>query len=97
MSDKSGPTLGKVEAFFKIIDDPANQPVFMHCHGGHHRTGMMTAIYRIRHDNWDIGRACDEMDKYGFNTGMGHGGLKEFVRDYYSHSSEKIKTTPSVK
>lgn len=97
MSDKSWPTLGQVDEFFKIIDDPANQPVFMHCHGGHHRTGMMTAIYRIRHDNWDVERACQEMDKYGFNTGLGHGGLKDFVRDYYSHSSEKAKTAASGK
>src|SRR5262249_19752526 len=84
MSDKSWPSIAQVDEFFKIIDDPANQPVFMHCHGGHHRTGMMSALYRIRHDNWDIGRACDEMDQYGFHTGLGHGGLKDFVRDYCS-------------
>jgi protein tyrosine/serine phosphatase len=95
MSDKSWPTLGQVEQFFKIIDDPANQPVFMHCHGGHHRTGMMTAIYRVRHDNWDIQRACDEMDKYGFNTGLGHGGLKDFVRDYCSHYTASKQAAPS--
>jgi len=95
MSDKSWPTIGQVDAFFKVIDDPANQPAFMHCHGGHHRTGMMTAIYRIRHDDWDIARACEEMDKYGFNTGLGHGGLKDFVRDYYSQRDKSQRGTRS--
>lgn len=94
MSDKSWPSLGQVEAFFKIIDDPTNQPVFMHCHGGHHRTGMMTAIYRVRHDNWDLDRACAEMDRYGFNTGIGHGGLKDFVRDYCSHHIASKQAPP---
>jgi len=97
MSDKSWPSASQVDAFFKIIDDAANQPVFMHCHGGHHRTGMMSAIYRVRHDNWDVDRACKEMDQYGFNTGIGHGGLKDFVRDYCSHySASKPVSTPAV-
>jgi protein tyrosine/serine phosphatase len=94
MSDKSWPSAGQVEQFFKIIDDPANQPVFMHCHGGHHRTGMMTAIYRVRHDNWDLQRACDEMDRYGFNTGLGHGGLKDFVRSYCAHYTTSKQAAP---
>jgi protein tyrosine/serine phosphatase len=95
MSDKAWPTLGQVDAFFKIIDDPANQPVFMHCHGGHHRTGMMTAIYRVTRNNWDVGSACGEMDKYGFNTGLGHAKLKDFVRDYCSTRTATTQAAPA--
>jgi len=95
MSDRSWPDSSKVDALFKILDDPQNQPIFMHCRGGHHRTGIMSALYRIRHDNWDIQRACDEMDKYGFHAGMGHGGLKGFVRDYYTQYTRSSQVTPN--
>jgi hypothetical protein len=37
------------------------------------------------------------MDQYGFNTGIGHGGLKDFVRDYCSHNvPPKPASSPQV-
>ena len=53
LSDKSWPSAEKAAQFIKIVNDPANQPVFIHCHGGRHRAGIMTAIYRMTHDGWD--------------------------------------------
>jgi protein tyrosine/serine phosphatase len=50
MSDSSWPSPEKAAQFIKIVNDPANQPVFIHCHGGRHRAGIMTAIYRMTHD-----------------------------------------------
>ena len=97
MSDRSWPSADQVDAVLRIIEDPANQPVFLHCRGGHHRTGMIAALHRIRQDNWDLDRACDEMDKYGFHTGMGHGGLKNFVRDYCTrYTAAKPVSAPQV-
>ena len=32
----------------QIVNDPAQQPVFVHCVGGKHRTGVMTAAYCFR-------------------------------------------------
>jgi hypothetical protein len=29
------------------------------------------------------------MKQYGFESGFGHGALKDYVYDYYSHNSEK--------
>jgi protein tyrosine/serine phosphatase len=84
LSDKSWPSRQQAEQFLKIVNDPANQPVFVHCHGGRHRAGIMTAIYRITHDNWTADRAYAEMKQYGFDKGFGHGGLKGYVYDYYA-------------
>ena len=89
MSDSSWPSPDKTAQFIKIVNNPANQPVFVHCHGGRHRSGAMTAIYRITHDGWDADRAYSEMQQYGFDSGVGHGGLKDYVYDYYSHSNHK--------
>jgi hypothetical protein len=34
------------------------------------------------------------MDRYGFNTGLGHGGLKDFVRSYCSHYTASKQALP---
>ena len=36
--------------FLALVNDPKNWPVYVHCKGGRHRTGALTAIYRITHD-----------------------------------------------
>ncbi len=84
MSDSSWPSREKAEQFLKIANDPANQPIFVHCHGGRHRAGIMTAIYRMTHDGWSADQAYVEMKKYGFESGFGHGSLKDYVYDYYA-------------
>ena len=82
MDTTSTPDAETVERFLGLVNDSANQPVFVHCHGGRHRTGVMTAIYRITHDKWTPDQAFAEMQKYEFNKGFGHGALKDFVYAY---------------
>ena len=89
LSDKSWPSPEKAQQFIKLVNDPANQPVFIHCHGGRHRAGIMTAIYRMTHDGWDADRAYAEMKRYGFESGFGHGGLKDYVYDFYARIDQK--------
>ena len=95
LRDDAWPTSEQARTFLKIVDDPGNQPVFIHCHGGRHRAGAMTAIYRITHDGWDANRAYAEMKQYGFEKGIGHGTLKDYVYDYYSQrkQGEVVVTT----
>jgi protein tyrosine/serine phosphatase len=40
-------------AFFKVMDNPANYPVLIHCFHGVGRAEMYSAIYRIEYENWD--------------------------------------------
>ncbi|HEV8483199.1 MAG TPA: dual specificity protein phosphatase family protein [Blastocatellia bacterium] len=82
LSDSSSPSSDKAEQFLKLVNDPANQPVFIHCHGGRHRAGAMTAIYRMTHDGWTADRAYQEMKKYEFESGFGHGALRSYVYDF---------------
>jgi len=89
MSDRDQPTAQQAEDFLKIVSDPANQPVFVHCAGGRHRTGAMTAIYRITHDGWSADQAYKEMKQYDFEYGRGHSPLKQYVYAYYSRRTEK--------
>src|SRR5262245_44429291 len=52
MSTRVVPTAGELAQFLGVVGDAANQPVYVHCVGGRHRTGVMTAVYRMVHDGW---------------------------------------------
>jgi tyrosine-protein phosphatase SIW14 len=79
------PSNAAIDTFLKLVTDPANQPVFVHCQGGRHRTGVMTALYRITQDKWTAAQAVSEMEDFRFDRFPTHPKLKTFVYDYYSH------------
>ena len=83
MKEKSYPQADTAALFLQIVNDQANWPVFVHCAGGRHRTGVMTAVYRMSVDGWGIDRAYQEMKQYDFSTSWGHGDYKDYVYDYY--------------
>lgn len=89
MVDKSYPSMAQVSEFLKVVDDPATGKFFLHCAGGRHRTGVMGAVYRFTHDNWDLSQVMAEMNQYEFNSGMGHGKQKDFVQDYWNQFQAK--------
>jgi protein tyrosine phosphatase (PTP) superfamily phosphohydrolase (DUF442 family) len=78
-------TQEQTDYFLKLVNDPANWPVYVHCKGGRHRTGALTAVYRITHDGWTADQAWEEMKQYDFNSGLfgGPGAQKKFVFAYY--------------
>ncbi|HEU4715044.1 MAG TPA: dual specificity protein phosphatase family protein [Pyrinomonadaceae bacterium] len=78
-------TKEQTEYFLSLVNDPANGPVYVHCKGGRHRTGALTAAYRITHDGWTAEQAYDEMKKYDFNDGLfgGPSAQKKFVFEFY--------------
>lgn len=41
-----------LNSFFKIMDNPANYPVLIHCYHGVGRAEMYSAIYRIEYENF---------------------------------------------
>ena len=54
-----------IAAFFEVVADPQNQPVFVHCHRGADRTGMMVGMYRIAYDKWNGAGAYNEAREIG--------------------------------
>jgi len=73
--------------FLSLVNDPANGPVYVHCKGGRHRTGALTAVYRITHDGWTADQAFREMNKYEFDHGFfgGPSSQKRYVYTFYDH------------
>jgi protein tyrosine/serine phosphatase len=78
------PAESAIARFLDIVNNPINQPVYVHCQGGRHRTGAMTAVYRMTEDGWSADRAYVEMKQFNFEGFPGHSALKRFVYDYYT-------------
>ncbi len=81
----------QVDQFLKLVNDPRNWPVYVHCKGGRHRTGALTAAYRITHDGWTADQAWEEMKKYDFNDSFfgGPPAQKNFVYAFYEQHGKK--------
>ena len=93
MTTTNRPTEAQIEQFFKIVNDPANQPVFVHCAGGRHRTGTMTALLRMTQDGWNADRAYAEMKLFHFEGFVDHPVLRNFV---YAYTPVPVTAPPGV-
>src|SRR5215470_5053 len=82
MTTSKAPTDAQVAQFFEIVNNPANQPVYVHCAGGRHRTGTMTALYRMTYDGWTADKAYTEMKQYHFEGFPDHPVLRNYVYAY---------------
>ena len=82
MTTHEPPTAAQLAEFMTIVNDPASQPVYVHCVGGRHRTGVMTAAYRITQDGWTADQAFQEMKQYKFGADFLHPEFKKFVYGY---------------
>lgn len=94
MTTSTPPTAAQITKFFEIVNDPAKQPVFIHCAGGRHRTGTMTALYRMTFDGWTAERAYAEMKQFHFEGFIDHPALRNFVYAY--RPLPGTPTTPGV-
>jgi len=56
-----------VAEFLKLFRDARGQRIFVHCHYGEDRTGVMVGAYRIALQNWTADQALSEMNSFGFH------------------------------
>jgi protein tyrosine/serine phosphatase len=93
MTTHDTPSDAELAQFLRLVNDPANQPVYVHCQGGRHRTGVMTAVYRMTADGWTADRAFTEMKQYKFGPDFLHSEFKEFVYAYRPRTIVAAKAT----
>lgn len=72
-----------VEGFLRIVADPVNRPLFVHC-GSANRVGAFWMIKRAIVDGWDAGKAEKEARRIGLRSP----GLVEFAHDYIRRQQE---------
>jgi protein tyrosine phosphatase (PTP) superfamily phosphohydrolase (DUF442 family) len=55
-----------IDKFLALLDDPDSYPILIHCRAGLHRTGVMTAVYRMEYQGWTPGQAIEDLKANGF-------------------------------
>lgn len=86
MSDKEKPADETIVTFFNIANAQENLPLYVHCIGGRHRTGLIGAVYRFDRYKWDYENAYQEMKNYDYYSRWGHGDIKDYVQEYYERA-----------
>jgi len=63
----------------RIMADPANRPLLIHCQHGADRTGAMVALYRVVVQGWSKADAIREMNKGGYHHSFLWKNLDRYV------------------
>lgn len=63
----------------RIMADPANRPIVIHCHLGADRTGALVALYRVVVEGWSKQDAIREMDDGGYHHSSWWRNLDRYV------------------
>lgn len=82
MSTRRAPTEAEIAKFMSIVDQPNGGAVYVHCVGGRHRTGVMTAVYRMIKDGLSADQAFKEMKQHNYGPDFLHPEFKKFVYQY---------------
>jgi protein tyrosine/serine phosphatase len=84
------PEQHNLDAYFKVMDNPENYPVLIHCFHGVGRAEMYAAIYRIEYENWDRDEARKEtrfLTKFSsFDLGKPKG---DYLHNYVKRKDKK--------
>lgn len=91
LSAPSDELVGRVMA---IVNNPENQPVFIHCKRGSDRTGTIAAIYRISHDGWNADRAVAEARSHGMS--WAEFGMRSYIFAYYRQQQQRDHGQPAA-
>ena len=86
------PAQKNLEVFYKIMDNPANYPVLIHCFHGVGRAELYSALYRIEYEGWDKDKARTStrfLTKWSsFDLGKEKG---DFLHNYKNRKESNIE------
>lgn len=93
--DPFHPEKEDVREFLKIVRDPTNRPIFVHCQHGSDRTGTMVAVYRTVIQGWTMEKALQEMTQGDFGYHEQWVNLIQFLRQLDVDELRKVSGTAS--
>lgn len=80
-----------IEQFLKVVDDPANYPILLHCRAGLHRTGVLVAMYRMQYHGWSTYQALEELREHGFGRTASY-AQNDYIQQYIIDFQPRSKT-----
>ena len=92
MSNKQSPTFDQVDAALAIINDPSKQPVLVHCHLGHDRTGAVIGAYRVTVQGWSVDKAAAEAKSMGYSD-PSFQDITAYLQGYAAHAHQRTAKT----
>ncbi|VTT97438.1 protein phosphatase : Protein tyrosine/serine phosphatase OS=uncultured bacterium GN=ACD_20C00151G0006 PE=4 SV=1: Y_phosphatase2 [Gemmataceae bacterium] len=88
-----------VDDYLAVLDDPAAYPVLIHCKAGLHRTGRLTAIYRMEYMGWSRGEALRELRANGYGNFMASEAdefIIQFIKNYTPRKDRPQAARPAT-
>lgn len=70
----------KVVEALRIMTNPENRPLLVHCQHGSDRTGGVVAMYRVVVQGWSKEEAVRELKQGGFHFHSIWGNIPDFIR-----------------
>lgn len=84
-SDTEAPPAERVREWLDLMRTAQrNGPIFTHCRGGRHRTGVLVGVFRVADCGWTKEQAYKEMLTYGWYSARGHGPLLAWFFDSFA-------------
>ena len=68
---ETGPSAADYEKYFQTLET-GEGPFYVHCKGGSHRAGILSAAYRIQFQGWSFDRALIEYGRLGGDLKADH-------------------------
>lgn len=97
--DREAPRPERVREWLAVMRTaPSEGPIYTHCMGGRHRTGVLIGVLRVTDCGWTIEQALKEMMTYGYYDALGHRPIREWFlhdfnpKDYAADASPGIGT-----
>ena len=84
------PTDAQVAEFLNLVHANPQSKIFVHCHLGADRTGVMVATYRIAEEHWTAEQAVAEMKAFHLHFWLPH--LKHYVAEF----PRRLETSPEL-
>ena len=73
-----------------VVRTNPQSKIFVHCHWGADRSGVMVATYRIAEEHWTVEQAVAEMHAFHLHFWLPH--LKHYVADF----PNRLETSPEL-
>ncbi len=83
-----------IEEFLALMDDPKTYPALIHCKAGLHRTGCLTAIYRMEYMGWTRYEAVRDLRANGFGC-LVSTSANDYILDYIVSYRPKMRVQSS--
>ncbi len=78
-----------------VVADPANHPIFFHCHHGINRTSMVQIAYRTKYCGWSLEQAAAEVQRSVGLVTVSHGPDYRHMVSFYQSRVLPLRRQPS--